>query len=63
MRNAYLEDLSVGQRSGSGTIRVSAEDIIRFAQVYDPQPFHLDPSRQRKPCLADWRQADGTPPP
>jgi acyl dehydratase len=44
MKNAYLEDMSVGQRFGSGTLRVSAEDIIRFAQVYDPQPFHLDPS-------------------
>jgi acyl dehydratase len=44
MKNAYLEDMSVGQRFGSGTVRVSAEDIIRFAQVYDPQPFHLDPA-------------------
>jgi len=44
MRNAYLEDLSVGQRFGSGTVRVSAEDIVRFAQDFDPQPFHLDPA-------------------
>lgn len=44
MRNAYLEDMSVGQRFGSGTVRVSAEDLIRFAKVYDPQPFHLDPA-------------------
>lgn len=44
MRNAYLEDLSVGQRFGSGNIRVSAEDIIRFAHEFDPQPFHLDPA-------------------
>ena len=43
MRDAFLEDMSVGQRFGSGTVRVSAEDIIRFAQEFDPQPFHLDP--------------------
>lgn len=44
MRNACLEDLSVGQHFTTGTVRVSAEDIIRFAQDYDPQPFHLDPA-------------------
>ena len=44
MRNAFLEDMSVGQRFGSGTVLVSAEEIIRFAQEFDPQPFHLDPA-------------------
>ncbi len=44
MREAFLEDISVGQRFGSGTIRVSADDITRFAQKFDPQPFHLDPA-------------------
>lgn len=43
MRDAYLEDLSVGQRFTSGFVRVGREEIIRFAQDYDPQPFHLDP--------------------
>jgi len=43
MRDAYLEDLSVGQRFASGFIQVGAQEIIRFAQDYDPQPFHLDP--------------------
>lgn len=43
MRDAYLEDLSVGQRFTSGFVRVGVEEIIRFAQDYDPQPFHLDP--------------------
>lgn len=44
MREAFLEDISVGQRFESGTIRVSTDDIIRFAQEFDPQPFHLDPA-------------------
>lgn len=43
MRDAFLEDMSVGQQFGSGPVRVSAEDIIRFAQDFDPQSFHLDP--------------------
>lgn len=44
MRDAYLEDIAVGQIFGSGTVGVSAEEIVRFAQDYDPQPFHLDPA-------------------
>ena len=44
MRNAYLEDLSVGQRFVSGSMQLGEDDIIRFARDYDPQPFHLDPA-------------------
>ena len=29
MRNAFLEDMSVGQRFGSGTVLVSAEEIMQ----------------------------------
>lgn len=45
MRDAFLEDLRVGQCFGSGILLVSAEDIIRFAQEFDPRPFHLDPAQ------------------
>ena len=38
----YLEDLAVGQKFGSGTVRVDAEAIKAFAREFDPQPFHLD---------------------
>ena len=38
----YLEDLTPGQKFISSTLRVSKNDIIRFAQEFDPQPFHLD---------------------
>jgi len=37
----YLEDLSIGQRFDLGSFSLSAEDIIAFAERYDPQPFHL----------------------
>jgi acyl dehydratase len=39
----HLDDYRVGDRSRSGEIAVSADDIIAFARQYDPQPFHLDP--------------------
>jgi acyl dehydratase len=38
----YLEDLHVGDRFGSDTIEVTADDIKAFAGQWDPQQFHLD---------------------
>jgi acyl dehydratase len=37
-----FEDLRVGQRFQSGTLRVDEEQIRAFAAQFDPQPFHLD---------------------
>jgi len=37
----YLEDLSVGQRFESRSHLLDEEQIKKFAQEYDPQPFHL----------------------
>lgn len=38
----YLDDLTPGQRFGTGTLTVTREDILAFAAKFDPQPFHLD---------------------
>jgi acyl dehydratase len=38
----YLEDFAVGQRFGSGRLRIDEEQIFAFAAEFDPQPFHLD---------------------
>ena len=38
----YLEDLTPGQTFHTGRIKVTAEDIKRFAREFDPQPFHMD---------------------
>src|ERR1700719_41814 len=38
----YFEDLKVGDRFKSGTYKVTEEQIVSFAQEFDPQPFHLD---------------------
>lgn len=38
----YFEDLTPGLSMEIGTYKVSEEEIIEFAQKYDPQPFHVD---------------------
>ena len=37
----WFEDLTPGRVFDLGKKTVSAEEIIRFAREYDPQPFHL----------------------
>jgi acyl dehydratase len=36
------EDIEPGATYGSGPITLSREAIVAFAEMYDPQPFHLD---------------------
>ena len=38
----YFEDITVGTKSAFGSYHVTREEVIEFAQKYDPQPFHLD---------------------
>lgn len=40
----WFEDLAVGQVHETGTYEVTADEIIEFAEKYDPQPFHTDPA-------------------
>ena len=42
MKERYFEDLKIGDRFKSQTYRVSEEQILAFAQEFDPQPFHID---------------------
>lgn len=37
----YWEDFAVGDRESFGRCEVSREEVLAFAQRYDPQPFHL----------------------
>lgn len=39
----YWEEITHGEQFTTGTISVSASDIIDFASQFDPQPYHLDP--------------------
>jgi acyl dehydratase len=43
----YFEDLEVGRKFVSSTLRVEADAIIAFAAEFDPQPFHLDDAAAR----------------
>jgi acyl dehydratase len=36
------EDLEVGSRDEIGSHTFTAEEIVAFAERYDPQPFHID---------------------
>ncbi len=38
----YFEDLAVGQKFTTASIRLTTDEIKDFAGKYDPQPFHLD---------------------
>jgi acyl dehydratase len=42
VRIEWFDDLKVGMRFKSGQTTVSREDIKRFANEFDPQPFHTD---------------------
>lgn len=37
----YFEDMQPGQEESYGTLTVTAEAVVCFAEKYDPQPFHL----------------------
>jgi acyl dehydratase len=43
----YYDDLAVGQKFTTATLRVNAEEIKAFARQFDPQPFHLDEAAAR----------------
>ena len=38
----HFEDIEIGTRASFGRYVVTREEVIAFAQAYDPQPFHLD---------------------
>ncbi len=43
----FLEDLEVGLRMQAGDYRVSKEEVVSFASIWDPQPFHIDEEAAR----------------
>jgi len=38
----HFEDIEVGSIRQFGRYEVTREEVLEFAQKYDPQPFHLD---------------------
>ncbi len=42
MREKFFEDFQVGERFRTKEKTLSLEEIVEFARLYDPQPFHVD---------------------
>ncbi|UEM23207.1 MaoC family dehydratase [Skermanella mucosa] len=42
MKSMFFEDFRVGDRFGTAGITLTEAQIIDFALMYDPQPFHVD---------------------
>ena len=38
----FLDDLKIGDYFTSSTYTLTKEELLEFANKYDPQPFHLD---------------------
>ncbi len=39
----YFEDLTVGEQYDAGEYTIEKDEIVSFAEQFDPQPFHTDP--------------------
>jgi acyl dehydratase len=58
----FFEEIVAGDSRDLGAFRFTAEDIVRFARAYDPQPFHTDPEAARRShfgalCASGWHTA------
>lgn len=59
---AFFEDLAVGDTLELGRHTFVREDIIRFAEKFDPQPFHLSEEAAAEThfgrlCASGWHTA------
>ena len=55
----FFEDIPVGERYEIGSHTFTADEIKRFAGVFDPHPFHLDEAEAAKIhfgklCASGW---------
>lgn len=48
MDKLFLDDLEAGHVFRLGSRSLSEKEIIDFAELYDPQPFHIDPDAARE---------------
>lgn len=48
MSVTYFEDISIGDKTVGGTKTVTKEEILAFAQKFDPQFFHVDEAAAEK---------------
>lgn len=43
----YYEDIEIGDTEEYGGREVTEEEMVKFAEKYDPQPFHVDEEAAR----------------
>lgn len=58
----FYEDVEIGERMELGSFLFTAEDIVRYARQFDPQPFHLSDEGAAKThfgrlCASGWHTA------
>lgn len=58
----YFEDFAVGQKTQFGSYLVTEEEVVEFAEKYDPQYFHLDHEAAKQSlfgglCASGWNTA------
>lgn len=56
----YWHDLTSGQLFKTGSIRLNRQDILKFAEKFDPQPYHLDNNAAEESifgglCASGWQ--------
>jgi len=49
----YFEDLEEGLTEDCGSIEVTREEMLEFAERYDPQPIHVDADAARESMFGD----------
>ena len=55
----FFDDIAVGERYAIGSHTFTAAEIKRFAEAFDPQPFHMDEAAAEKShfgrlCASGW---------
>lgn len=58
----WFDDVVVGEDAVIGSHRFTPAEVIRFANAFDPQPFHTDPEAARQThfgalCASGWNTA------
>ena len=55
----YLEDLKIGDRFISREYEITLDEIKKFANSYDPQPFHIDEEQAKHDPIFQGIAASG----
>ena len=53
MTQKFFEDVQIGEKTVTSTKKISREEIIEFAKLYDPQPMHLSEEGGKKSLFGE----------